>query len=129
MHRRPRQSRGWTLPELLVAIGILAALAALLLPVATKAREHARTLRCQANLNDLGVALHAYTAANNGWMYPAGKHPAIGKSATRHGIQQPPDRRWPALVFKLTASSGELPYDPASYTMDPYDPATFPAEP
>ena len=123
------KARGWTLPELLVSIGILATLLALLFPVASSARNHARTLRCQANLNDLGVALHAYAAANGGWMYPAGKDPATGKSVTRHGTQQPPNERWPALVFKLSASAAELPFDPASYTMDPYDPATFPAEP
>jgi prepilin-type N-terminal cleavage/methylation domain-containing protein/prepilin-type processing-associated H-X9-DG protein len=123
------RSGGWTLIELLVVIGILAVLAGLLFPAFSAARDQAATLRCQANLRDLGQALHAYAAANGGWMYPADKDPATGKSRTRHGLQLPPHERWPALVFKVPASAGSLPYDPASYTMDPYDPATFPAEP
>ncbi len=121
--------RGWTAIELLVVMGILTVLAGILLPVIARTRAQSRTLRCQANLRDLGQACHAYAGANGGWMYPTGKHPMTGKSRTAHGIQRAPHERWPALLFKLSASAGPLPYDPASYTMDPYDPATFPPEP
>jgi prepilin-type N-terminal cleavage/methylation domain-containing protein/prepilin-type processing-associated H-X9-DG protein len=121
--------RGFTLLELLVVIAIIVVLAGLLVPVVGRARAHAHVLKCQANLRDLGAALHAYAAENDGWIYPAGRDAATGRSRTAHGIQLPPHQRWPAVVFKLAGAPGALPYDPASYTMDPYDPETFPPEP
>jgi prepilin-type N-terminal cleavage/methylation domain-containing protein len=57
---------GFTLVELLVVVGIIAALIAILLPALTKAREAANTVACLANLRSMGQAMQIYAAENRG---------------------------------------------------------------
>ena len=63
-HPRPR---AFTLVELLVVIGIIAALTAILLPALSAARETARRAVCLSNLRQLTAA----------WLMYAQEHKAI----------------------------------------------------
>jgi prepilin-type N-terminal cleavage/methylation domain-containing protein/prepilin-type processing-associated H-X9-DG protein len=65
-----RLKRGFSLIELLVVIGILAVLAALLLPAVQYAREAARRSTCMNHLKQVVVALAAYESSNR--IYPPG---------------------------------------------------------
>lgn len=77
MRSRSNRHSGFTLVELLVVVGICAALIAVLLPVLAGARERAQTIVCANNLREISLAMSMYEGHYRA--YPISDDPGYGK--------------------------------------------------
>lgn len=68
----PRESRAFTLVELLVVIGIIALLISLLLPALNKARQAAQRAQCLSNMRNMQIAQWNYATDNHGYLVQTG---------------------------------------------------------
>jgi prepilin-type N-terminal cleavage/methylation domain-containing protein len=66
VRQRSGGTGGFTLLELLVVIGLVALLAALLLPTFAAARRQEQVIHCASNLRQICAALHTYAIDNKG---------------------------------------------------------------
>lgn len=73
---------GFTLVELLVVISIIALLLAMLLPGLSKAREAAKSIKCQSNLRQVGLMQNLYLQDNQLRFFPAYYYYAPGSAVT-----------------------------------------------
>lgn len=80
-----RKSRGFTLVELLVVIGIIAVLISILLPTLARARQTANLVACQSNFRQVYGALMFYANENKGYLPRASVGSNWGASGTNVG--------------------------------------------
>lgn len=77
MHYRNRRRSAFSLVELLVTLGIIAALISILLPALARARRTARSVSCKAKLEQLGAAMQMYLNQNKGHYPQAPALPSV----------------------------------------------------
>ena len=68
---REKESKAFTLIELLIVISIIALLMAILMPALGAARSGSRALACKSNLRQLVIANIGYATENDGFYVPA----------------------------------------------------------
>jgi len=102
-----RNSRAFSLVELLVVIGIIGVLISLLLPALQRSRQQAAMVRCQSNMRQIGVLMIEYCNTYNGWMFPPGL-----------GTNKAPQDRWPVSVLHVRKPL----YPPVSTTPSDWTP-------
>jgi prepilin-type N-terminal cleavage/methylation domain-containing protein/prepilin-type processing-associated H-X9-DG protein len=90
--RRLIRPRAFTLTELLIAVGIIALLLSLLIPMVGRARDHARMALCAANLNQISTSFTS-------WGY-------------NRGLILPDAGGWTGVVLSAASGVGEILYCP-----------------
>ena len=95
-----RKKPGFSLVELIVVIGIIAALIALLLPVVGRARQEAVRVACKSNMRQLMLAVNMYASENSGQLPFCNWQPNVNKfrlygagwlfTTPRNGTWDPP---------------------------------------
>jgi prepilin-type N-terminal cleavage/methylation domain-containing protein/prepilin-type processing-associated H-X9-DG protein len=112
--RRLRDSRAFTLIEVLVVVAIIALLIAILLPALASARAQARSSVCLSNLEQQGKAAFLYAHDKNGF-FPSSQFDALERipKTTRR------------FLIRMTQKSGAAIFYCPSNTVRPWTVANF----
>lgn len=105
-HPKIRLRTGFTLTEILVTIGILAILAAILVPIVSSGRERAQIAKCTSNLRNMYMAIELYANDHNG-RYPG---PV-----------------WNSIRYTVTGRPPQAEYHPLEWYLAPYMEAEVPS--
>src|SRR5260221_7858961 len=89
---RVARTYGFSLVEMILAVGIIGYLIAILMPVLANARQLAERTQCAANMKRIGYAIALYADDNRGW---------IPRDAT---LNRPDREPWPLLLGKYLTS-------------------------
>jgi prepilin-type processing-associated H-X9-DG protein len=113
---RARQSHdrrtAFSLPELVIVLGMIGLLIAFLLPAVQRARESASKTRCQGNLKQIGLALHQYNDSQ-GVLPPAEADLRLPARA------QPAGLRWMVLLLPYLGQQPVWDTTVRAYQSDP----------
>jgi prepilin-type N-terminal cleavage/methylation domain-containing protein/prepilin-type processing-associated H-X9-DG protein len=102
-----RNSRGFSLTEVLVVVSTVSVLMAISMPVMNKARAHARAIVCRSNLRQLVLANMGYANENDGFCVPAAEDywltigPLQGGYHRWHGVRDGNDKPFDPLKGPL----------------------------
>lgn len=84
--QRRRQARGFTLVELLAVIAVISLLAALVVPVVTRARAAGQGAACTSNLRQMQMAYTMYLADHEGRLFEYEEGTTKGKTLYYFGL-------------------------------------------
>ncbi|MEM8873209.1 MAG: prepilin-type N-terminal cleavage/methylation domain-containing protein [Planctomycetota bacterium] len=99
-----RNTRGFTLVELLVVIGIIALLISILLPSLQSARRSANTVKCLAALREIGNAYQFYALDFEQKLPPAVWEEGNTRLPIGDGVGNDEQRRWADLIIEYLTS-------------------------
>jgi prepilin-type N-terminal cleavage/methylation domain-containing protein len=118
--QRRKESRAFTLAELLVVMAIIAILAALLLPTLATSKEQGKRTNCRSNLHQLVLALQMYAGDNKDNLLPG---------TCDDGLDYPPvisDNSWLLITHYsdnpliIGCPGLPAPFVPGGYNYPPY---------
>jgi prepilin-type processing-associated H-X9-DG protein/prepilin-type N-terminal cleavage/methylation domain-containing protein len=98
MRRCQSAKGGFTLVELLVVVGVIAALLAMLLPTVTRARQSAQQLQCEAKIQQILTIMQDHVLTHHGYA------PLVGvlnvAEANSTGLNDPSREKYDYLSFQ-----------------------------